>query len=243
MGALHQALLMSHVASVGGGFNPADYLPGYDLDPDPAAVTGNDGYPVIDAPDISGSGFHYGQNTTLRQPTIKRGIYNGRDAIRFGANKCLVPDPTRLTYGPANTLVCICTPSTSAEYVIKGGGGEGGPALISGFASPLEYFIATGAHERASYGASISGPHIFTICKTDDSGNYIGYLDDVQVFSNAVIGSDDWNSFGVEVIGAFTPGTSNYTGDILRAFHFNQNHAGTSGLADLIAAAKIFWGI
>lgn len=229
-------------SGVGSSFNPGSYLAGYDFDINPEAVTGADGDPVVDAPDVSGGGWHYGQNTTLRQPTIKRGIYNGHDAIRFGVDKCLVPDPTAYVFGPHNTFVCICTPSVAAEYIVRGNGGEGGPAIISGFAAAFEYFYASGAHERATFASSASGAHILTICRSDDTGNYTLYFNQTQLTPVAVNTNDDWDVRSLDTIGAFTRGSSNYGGDLLRLFHFSQNHAGTSGLTALLAAAKIRWG-
>lgn len=228
-------------------FNPGSYLAGYDWDIDPSAITGADGDPVVDAPDVSGAGKHYGQNTTARQPIIKRALYNGRDAIRFSTNRCLVPDPSGRDWGTANTLICICTRSSAADYIIKGTQSGGGPALISKFnpgsgIKDFEYFNGNGL-ERGTFAASASGLHILTVTHTDDTGNYKLYFDDTGLTPSAVNGAADWNGHSCSIIGAFTAGSSVYDGDIARIFHFNQNHDGASGLADLLAAAKTFWGI
>lgn len=220
--------------------DPGSYLAGLDweLDGDDATI---DGVPEFDWLDISGADRHYGQNTVARQPTLVAGP-NGHQLVRFGTNKCLVPDPLARTYGAANTLICVCTPSSAADYIIKGAGGEGGPAFISDFAAAFEYFYVTGG-ERDDFAASASGLHILTLCKTDNTGNYVGYFDGVEVFSNAVDNDDDWNTNSATIIGAFTAGSSVYDGDIAYVIHFNQNHAGAGGLDDLHDAIKARFGI
>lgn len=227
-----------------GALSPGSFLAGYNWDIDPDAISGANNDPVVDAPDISGAGLHYGQNTTLRQPTLKVGLYNSHNAIRFGANKCLVPDPSARDFGTANTLICVCTPSSVAEYIFGGSGAEGRPAFLSAFAAAFEYWNKnSGSGERSTFASSASGPHILTLARTDDTGNYVGYFDETQVFSVAVDTSRDWSTHSVAVIGGLTAGSSQYDGDILRIIGFSQNHAGTSGLADLITAIKTYWAL
>lgn len=235
----------------GGGdtLNPGSFLAGYNWDIDPNAVSGADNDPVVDAPDISGSGLHYGQNTEARQPTLKTALYNGHNAIRFGANKCLVPDPTAYVFGAATTLICVCTPSSAADYILRGSSDEGRPAFISGFnpgsgVKAFEYWNrAGGVGERETFAASASGLFILTVARTDDTGNVVGYFNETEVFNSAVNSSRDWSSAGVAIIGAFTAGSSAYDGDVARIMGFNQNHAGASGLADLIDATKTYFTI
>jgi hypothetical protein len=224
-------------------FNPGSFLSGYDWDIDPEVITGADGDPVIDAFDVSGAGLHYGQNTTLRQPTIKRAIYNGHDAIRFGTNKCLVPDPTARNFGSANTLICVCTPSAAAEYILAGSSSEGRPAFLSGFLAAFEYWNRSSSiGERSTFSPTATGLHILTLARTDDVGNYIGYYDGIEVFNVAVNTSRDWTVNSISVIGALTAGSSQYSGDIARIIHYSQNHAGAAGLTSLHAAIKARWG-
>lgn len=234
MGAIQQVML--GLGSSTPVFSPSD-LGGYDWDIDPDAISGVDGDPVVDAFDISPAGRHYGQNTVARQPTLKVGLYNGHNGIRFGANKCLVPDPTAKVYGPDNTLIVVCTPSSAAEYIIRGSGGQGGPAFLSGFSSiAYEYFMIAGG-ERQTFAASASGAHILTVGRTDGVGTYEWYFDGVSVntASNINNGNNNWNTKNCPAIGALTIGTSVYDGDILRIIHYSQNHAGTQGLDDLHA--------
>jgi hypothetical protein len=183
-------------------------------------IAGSDGDPVVDWADNTGNA-PFGNDTVGEQPTIKVSLYNGHRAVRFGANKCLVPDPSARTLAAANTLICVCT--ESEDYIIKGNGGQGGPALITGFGSAaFEYFFtATAGHERASYASSPqSGLHIITVTKTDDVGNYVGYYDGVQVFSNPIHTGDDWDPRELRLIGAFTRGSSTYAGDITEILHW-----------------------
>lgn len=207
-------------------------------------ISGNDGDAVVDWLDISGAAKHYGQNTGTRQPTLKVNLYNGHRAVRFGTNKCLIPDPNPRTYGAANTLICVCTPSTNTDqYILRGTQTGGGPAFISLFLSrAFEYFDGNGL-ERGTFATSASGLHILTVTHTDDSGNYILYYDGVQVVSSAVSGSADWNTHNCSIIGALTAGSSNYNGDIAYIIHFNANHAGTAGLTNLHNALKSRFGI
>lgn len=244
MSGILQALLAG--SSSGGGltiFDPSTYLSNLDWQLDADSIAQADGSAVVDWLDSSASAKHYGQNTSARQPTLKTNLYNGHNAVRFGTNKCLVPDPNAYVYGTANTLVCVCTRSSAAEYILKGNGGEGGPALISKFnpgsgVKDFEYFFASSGHERGTLAASASGLHIATITKTDDTGNYIGYFDGTQVFSTAINTNDDWNGRQAAIIGAFTAGSSAYDGDICLILHFNANHAGTGGLTNLHNALK-----
>jgi hypothetical protein len=229
-------------------FDPSAFLSGLDWYMDADSVEGNDGDPVIDWFDSSGAAKHYGQNTSTRQPTLKNALYNGHNAIRFGTNKCLVPDPNPRVYGTANTLVCVCTRSSTSDYIIKGSGAEGGPAFISKFnpgsgVKDFEYFFASSGHERGTFAASASGLHILTMCKTDDTGNYVGYFDGTQVINSAVNTNDDWNVRQAAIIGAFTAGSSAYDGDICLILHFNANHAGTGGLTNLHNALKTRFSI
>jgi len=235
----------------GGGFDPGSFLAGLVWYADADNVGGADNDPVVDLPNASGldANINYGQNTGARQPTLKTALYNGHNAVRFGANKCLVPDPTAAAFGSANTLICICTPSSAADYILKGSAAEGRPAFISGFnpgsgVKAFEYWNrAGGVGERETFAASTSGLHILTLCRTDDTGNNIGYFDETEVINVAVDTNRDWLTAGVAIIGAFTEGSSAYDGDLVAGMLFNQNHAGTSGLADLLAAAVAWWGI
>jgi|SRR6185369_8857138 len=231
----------------GGGFDPGSFLAGLTWYADADNVAGVDNDPVVDLPNASGldANINYGQDTGTRQPALKTGLYNGHNGIRFGGNDSLVHDPTALPLGSANTLICVCTPGTAASYIVRGNNSEGGPGFITGFGGvAFEYFYTTGG-ERATFAASASGLHILTLCRTDDTGNYVGYFDETQVFSNSINTGNDWNGQDVPILGSFdfnaTIGA--YTGDYVAAMHFNQNHAGASGLADLLAAAVAWWGI
>jgi hypothetical protein len=198
-----------------------------------------DGSAVVDWRDSSAAARHYGQNTTLRQPTYKTNLYNGHNAIRFGTNKCLVPDPTARDFGTANTLICVCTPSSAAEYILSGTGAEGRPAFLSKFnpgagVANYEYWNkSSGSGERSTFDVSATGLHILTLARTDDTGNYIGYFDGTQVFSVAVDTARDWTTNSVALIGALTAGSSQYDGDIAYIIHCNRNLAGTSDLDDI----------
>ena len=222
--------------------NPGSYLSNldWDMDGDQATISGT---PEFDWPDLSSAAKHYGQNTVARQPTLVSGP-NGHQLVRFGTNKCLVPDPTARDFGTANTLICVCTPSSAADYILKGSGAEGRPAFISGFnpgsgVKAFEYWnSSSGTQERATFAASASGLHILTLARTDDTGNYIGYFDGTEVFNTAVNTTRDWATNNVAIIGAFTAGASAYDGDVGYIIHFNANHAGTGGLTNLHNALK-----
>lgn len=250
MGSIHQALLGLRTAIGGGGFfDPSAYLSDLDFDLDGDAISGSDGAAVVDWPDIGPAGLGYGQNTTLQQPTLKVGLYNGHNAVRFGSNKCLVPDPTARDFGVASTLVCVCTPSSAADYIIKGSNAEGRPGFISKFnpgagVADFEYWNkSSGSGERATFSVSATGLHILTVARTDDTGNYVGYFDDVEVFNSAVDVNRDWSTSAIAIIGAFTAGSSSYDGDIAMMLKFNANHAGTSGLSNLLGALKTHFNI
>lgn len=214
-------------------------VPGLDWWLNADNIVGDDGDPVVDWQDWSGANKSYGQNTTLRQPTLKTALYNGHNAVRFGTNKCLVPDPDARTYGTTNTLWCICTPSSTSDYILRGDGSEGGPAFISAFLSrAFEYFYTSGG-ERATFDTSATGLHYLVLVRTDDVGNYVGYFDGTQVFSNAVNTGNDWNGRNCAIIGAFTAGLSAYTGDIVEIGHSNQALSG-GDLTDLFSYLDTF---
>lgn len=228
--------------------NPGSYLSNldWDMDADQAVISG---VPEFDWPDLSSAARHYGQNTVARQPTIASAAYNGHNAVRFGTNKCLVPDPTARDFGTASTLICVCTPSSAADYILKGSGAEGRPAFISKFnpgsgVANFEYWNkSSGSGERSTFSVSATGLHILTLARTDDTGNYIGYFDGTEVFNVGVDTARDWTTNNVAIIGAFTAGSSAYDGDIAYIIHFNANHAGASGLTDLHDALKSRFGI
>lgn len=218
MGAIQQVML--GLGSSVPAFSPDD-IAGLDWWLNADSIAGSDGDPVTQWPDSSSANIDFGQGTADRKPTLKVNLYNGHRAVRFGINRCLVSDPSDRTLATANTLICVCT--ESEDYIIRGDGGQGGPAFITGFGSAaFEYFFtATGGHERASYASSPqSGLHILTVTKTDDTGNYVGYYDGVQVFSNPIHADDDWAPRDLIRIGAFTAGSSTYEGDIVEILHW-----------------------
>lgn len=182
-------------------------------------IAGSDGDPVVDWLDISGANKHYGQNTFSAQPVLKLNIVNGHAVVRFATNDRLLPDPNARGLAAANTMFVVATPSTTSDsYIFSCDQSEGTPAFISGFLSrSFEYFNGSG--ERDTFAASTSGFHILTVTRTDDSGNAVGYLDGVQVFSIAVSTSKDWATGSVSQIGSF--GTINYfSGDIAEILHW-----------------------
>jgi hypothetical protein len=247
MGALHQALLAYKTSAAGGGgLDPGSFLAGLDWFLDADTISGNDGDPVVDWLDSGPDGRHYGQNTSTNQPTLKKNLYNGHAAVRFATNDKLVPDPTSRGYGAANTLVLVCTPSSTANsYILSGNGSGGEPALLSGFSSKAFEYYNVGGAERSTFATSASGLHILTVARTDDAGNCIGYYDGVQVFSVAVNTGADWSGHDIPEIGANGPasGDDYYNGDIAMIIKFNQNHAGASGLDDLHDAIKAYFTI
>lgn len=220
MGALQQAMLMYGAAAVGGAFLPTDEATlDWWLTADSLILSDND--PVVDWLDSSPAGKHYGMNTVAKQPTYKTNILNGRPVVRFAAGDALGADPSARTHSVANTMILVCTPSsTTNSYIFGGSGGAGTPAFISGFASKsFEYFNGSG--ERATFAASTSGFHILTVTRTDSSGNVVGYLDGAQVFSIAVDPSVDWNGKQVSEIGTngAAGGEDPYNGDLPQILH------------------------
>lgn len=232
MGAVQQVML--GIGSSVPGFSPNDVANlDWWMDGDNASING---VPEFDWPDISANAKHYGQNIVAQQPSITGAIYNGHRGVQFAAGKDLVPDTSALDFTLANTMIVVCTKSSAAEYIFRGSGGQGGPAFISAFASKdFEYlFTTTAAHERATFAASTdSNLHILTVAKTDDTGNYVGYFDGVEVFNNAIHTSDDWNPQTLTRIGALTAGAGVYDGVIAYMLHYAQNLAGTSDLDDV----------
>jgi hypothetical protein len=222
MGAIQQVML--GLGSSVPAFSPAS-IAGLDwwLKGDDATISG---VPEFDWPDRSGANRPYGQNTVARQPTLVAGP-NGHQLVRFGTNKCLVPDPTARTLATANTLICVCSPtSLAAEYILKGSGSEGRPGFISGFnpgggVKNFEYWNRqSGTGERETFDASATGLHILTITRTDDTGTANGEFDGVSVFSPAVNTARDWNTLTISIIGALTAGSSTYDGDIGEILHW-----------------------
>jgi hypothetical protein len=223
MGALQQAMLMYGAAGGGGGFVPTD-IASLDLwlNGDNATLSG---VPEFDWPSSVGV-FNYGQNTVDRQPSLV--TVNGHQVVQFGTNKCLVQDGGSFAYSIANTLICVCSKSTAADYILRGGpanSGEGGPAFISRFnpgsgAKDFEYFFQSGGHERATIAASTdTNLHILTITRTDGTGNYNLYFDGAPLTPIAVDNRDDWNGRELSRIGAFTAGSSAYDGKIGDILH------------------------
>lgn len=232
--------------SGGSGFPDPTVLAGLDWHMDPFTISGSDGAAVSSWLDSSSAAKHYGQSTSTNQPIIKRAIVNGHDVVRFSADDKLLANPNPRTLGTANTIIIICTPTSgSGAYLLGGSGGEGGPAIISGFSSKaFEYFVA-GSGERATFATSASGFHILALARTDGTGNYVGYFDGTQVFSNAIIGASNWNGKQWDEIAANGTAVGNdfYSGDIAGILHWNQNHAGTGGLATYITDLKTYFNI
>jgi hypothetical protein len=243
---LTRPTLSGVIGPAAGIFNPGSFLAGLDWYLDADTILGNDGDPVVDWLDITSSHFDYGQNTVANQPVLKKAVYNGHNAVEFATNDMLLADPTPLTFGANNTLIVICTPSSVINSYIFGCiGSEGNPAFISNFSSTAFEYYNTGA-ERATFAASASGLHILTVARTDDSGSAKGYYDDDgEVFSIGVSTSNDWAANNIAQIGNNGNGAGDafFSGRIAAMMHFNQNHAGAAGLANLLAAAVVWWGI
>jgi hypothetical protein len=218
MGAIHQALLS--LPSAAGGFVPTDE-PTLDwwLTADSLVLSDDD--PVVDWLDSSTAGKDYGQDSAGIQPTYKTNILNGRPVVRFAGGDKLGGDPDSRIFGSANTLIFVCTPSSTTDSYIFGGDGGGGiPAFISGFSSKsFEYFNSSS--ERATFAASTSGFHILTLIRTDDTGNAVGYFDGAAAFSIAVDASLDWSANFVSEIGTngAAGGENPYNGDIAQIIH------------------------
>lgn len=218
--------------------SPSD-LSGLDLLMDPETISAVDNTAVVDWADASGVGsINYGQNTGSAQPTLKTNIVNGHSVVRFGGDDKLVVDPTGRTLSTDNTLILVCKPGTVASYMFGTNGSNGGPAFISKFnpgtgVKDLEYFrVST---ERETFAASASGFHILTVTHTDNVGNYVGYLDGTQVFSDVVDVNQDWSGITITEIGAngVAVGNDFYTGDIAYFLHYNVNYDGTGSLTAL----------
>lgn len=126
----------------------------------------------------------------------------------------------------ANTLICVCTPSSAAEYILRGSAAEGRPGFLSGFnpgagVANFEYWNRnSGTGERATFSVSATGLHILTVTRTDDTGTADGYFDGTAVFNAAVVTTRDWNTNNISIIGAFTAGSSAYDGDIVEILHW-----------------------
>lgn len=211
MGAAQQATLM-YGSSAAGAFVPTDEATlDFWLTANSLVLSDND--PVVDWLDQSPSGLNYGQNTGSAQPTYKTNIVNGKPVVRFGGNDRLVNDPTALTWTSANTVIWCGTPSSTSAYLFAE------VAFISAFGGKaFEYFWPSSGAERATFAASASGFHILTLTRTNGTGNYVGYFDGLQVFSNPVVASD-WSG-GLGVIGERTG--SFFTGDMCQMMHFSS---------------------
>lgn len=181
----------------------------------------SDGDSVVDWLDSSGANKHYGQDTVGVQP-IKQ-TAGGFAVVRF-TNDRLVPDPNPRTLSAANTMIVVCTKSsTTNSYIFAGNGGGATPAFISRFSSKdFEYFYAGGSERQTFIASTDTALHILTLTRADNVGNYIGYLDGVQIFSVAVDPSNDWGSGGeIQEIGAngIAIGDDFYNGDIAEIIH------------------------
>lgn len=230
-------------------FDPSDYLSGLDWDLDADNISGNDGDPVTFWPDVGPDGLDYGQGglASSTNPTLKKAIYNGNAAVRFTTDDKLVNDPAPRGTGSANTLIIVCTPSsTTNSYLIGGNQIGGGPGFISGFGGKaFEYWSGNGA-ERATLATTASGLHILTVARSDSTGNVQLYYDGTALTPFAVNNSANWSGFSYQEIGAngnLAGGDDFFNGDICMILHFNQNHAGASGLDDLHDALKTRYGI
>ncbi|HTG95683.1 MAG TPA: phage tail protein [Pyrinomonadaceae bacterium] len=181
----------------------------------------SDGDPVVDW--LYTGTKNYGQNTGANQPTYKENIVNGnKPVVRFATDDKLIADPTALSFGVANTVIVVCTPSsTTNSYIWGGSGGGGTPAFISGFSS-LSFEYYNGGSERATFAASTSGFHILSLRRTDD-GTAAGFFDGASAFSIATDTAVDWNSKNMNEIGANGGGAGDdfFNGDIRHILHFN----------------------
>lgn len=209
------------------------------------SISGSDGDPVTSWSDSSSAARHYSQSTGSAQPTLKLNIVNGKPVVRFATNDKLGATATPRTLGTTNTMFIVCTPTTTGSgYLLGGSGGEGGPAIISGFGGKsFEYFFASGG-ERATFSASTSGFHILSLTRTDSSGNYVGYLDAVQVFSNSIISGSNWNSKSWNEIGAngTASGEDFFNGDIAEIIHCSSV-LGSTALGNMHTYLKTKYGI
>lgn len=180
----------------------------------------SDGDPVSSWHDSSSAGLHYGNATGTAQPTYKTGIINGRPVVRFITNDQLLPDPTSRQLSATNTLIIVCTPTTtSSSYIFACNQSQGVPAFISGFGGQsLEYFNTNS--ERASFAGSTSGFHILALTRTDNTGNARGYLDGTSVITVAADAAFDWATGAISSIGSFG-GSNFFSGDIAQILHFN----------------------
>lgn len=178
--------------------------------------------PVFRWFDDSAQRSHYGKDTS-NIPTIV--LVNGYTAINFqsgqGADEVDIFNPCSFT--AANTMFAVVTKTTGgSEYYWNGNNGQGGPAFITGFSSKdFEYFTHSSG-ERATFAASAdSNPHILALTRTDGSGNYTGYFDGAQVFSNAIVNNSNanWNGNKVAHIGAFAIGSGTANINILELIH------------------------
>lgn len=200
----------SSSASPSAGFQPDDEATlDFWLKADSLILSDND--PVADWPDQSPSGLNYGQNTSGAQPKFKTNIVNGKPVVRFDGGDQLNSDPTSLPWTTANTIIWCGTPSSTSAYLFAE------VAFISGFAGKaFEYFWPASGAERATFAVTASGFHILTLTRTNGTGNYVGYLDGLQVFSNPVVAAD-WNGSGLQTIGSRTG--SSFTGDMCEMIH------------------------
>jgi len=230
--------------AVSASFNPSDFLAGLGCFYDADRISGNDSDPVVDWLDLSGNNKHYGQDTSANQPTLKKNIVNGHAVVRFATNDFLTQDPNPCPATTANTLIIVCTPSSTAStYILGGDGGEGTPAIISGFSSTaFEYYNFSS--ERATFASSASGFHILAITRTDDTGNFKLFYDGTEVVSTAVNTTNDWNGRSWQEIGnnGNAVGDNFYNGDIAMIIKFDQNHAGAAGLTNLFDALRTHFG-
>jgi hypothetical protein len=236
-------------ASINSDFNPGSFLAGLDWYLDADNVSGNDGDPVNFWPDVSGANKNYGQGglSSSSNPTLRKNVLNGHATVEFITDDKLVNDPNQRDFGSANTLIVVCTPSSTANsYILGGSQLGGGPSFISGFSGKAFEFWNANGLERVTLATTASGFHILTVARTDDASTFLLYLDGVALSPVSVNGSAAWNGFAFQEIGAngnLAGGDDFLNAQIQLILHFNQDHGGTSGLDDLHNAIKARLGL
>jgi hypothetical protein len=114
-------------------FQPSD-ISGLVVDTDPDEIAGADGSAIATAPDQSGNGNDFGQATAGNRPTIRRGVLNGHDAIRFdgsddwmtnGAALGLTAATVVMVFSPSNTSYNFLDASSGASAYWRFADGDG----------------------------------------------------------------------------------------------------------------------
>ncbi len=203
-----------------------------------AAATA-DGNPVGEWKDKSGNGNN-GTNTLAGRPTLKTGIYNGRNTIRFNGTSNFLSLPNFYNLGTDDFTVFIVTKAnasaTSRIMLEQFSAGAANRVVFYAGSTPQKFLY----YHNASVGAGFLTNNANSIFKAVSSGTSRSFNVNGGVPQSATLA--DCNTGGNLTYLGNSPFNEYFTGDISEVIIYNKAlSAGDQTLVYNFLAAK--WGI